>query len=126
MDYVEVVKNGQGADVQKYSGTGCEECPLKEKCTKGKQRTLQVDLREEYREKMREKLTSDKGREIYMKRQGLVEPLHGNDQKNKGWTQHHLRGLEKATADFLLKRIASNLARQIKYKSDEFFELALS
>ena len=126
MEYVGVVNNGQGAEVEKYIGTGCGECPLKEKCTKGKQRSLQVDLREEYREKMREKLSSDKGREIYMKRQGLVEPLHGDDQKNKGWRQHHLRGLEKATGEFLLIRIATNLAKIIKYKSDEFFELALS
>ena len=126
MKFVEVVKNGQGDDVEKYIGTGCAECPLKEKCTKGKQRSLHVDLREPYREKMREKLSSDKGREIYMKRQGLVEPLHGDDQKNKGWRQHHLRGLEKATGEFLLVRIATNLAKIIKYKSDELFMLALS
>ena len=75
---------------------------------------------------MCEKLNSDKGREIYMKRQGLVEPLHGDDQKNKGWKQHHLRELEKATGEFILVRIATNLAKIIKYKSDEFFMLALS
>lgn len=126
MKYVGVVKNSQGDGVEKYIGTGCGECPLKGKCTKGKQRSLYVDLREGYREKMREKLSSDKGREIYMKRQGLVEPLHGDDQKNKGWRQHHLRGLEKATGEFILVRIATNLAKIIKYKSDELFMLALS
>lgn len=102
------------------------ERPLKEKCTQARQRSLYVDLREGYRQKMREKLSSDKGREIYMKRQGLVEPLHGDDQKNKGWRQHHLRGLEKATGEFILVRIATNLAKIIKYKSDEVFMLALS
>jgi len=126
MKFAGVVKSGQGDDVKKYVGTGCGECPLKEKCTKGKQRFLHVDLREGFREKMREKLSSEKGREIYMKRQGLVEPLHGDDQKNKGWRQHHLRGLEKATGEFLLIRIATNLAKIIKYKSDEVFRLALS
>ncbi len=126
MKYVGVVKNSQGDGVEKYIGTGCGECPLKGKCTKGKQRSLYVDLREGYREKMREKLSSEKGREIYMKRQGLVEPLHGDDQKNKGWKQHHLRGLEKATGEFILLRIATNLAKIIKYKSDEAFMLALS
>ena len=126
MKYVGVVKNSQGDEMEKYSGIGCTDCPLKEKCTKGKQRFLYVDLRMEYREKMREKLSSDKGREIYMKRQGLVEPLHGDDQKNKGWRQHHLRGLAKATGEFLLIRIATNLAKIIKYRSDEFFMLVLS
>jgi len=125
MKFMGVVKTGQGDDVEKYAGTGCGECPLKEKCTKGSHRFLYVDLREGYRETMREKLSSEKGREIYMKRQGLVEPLHGDDQKNKGWRQHHLRGLEKATGEFLLVRIATNLAKIIKYKSDEIFRLAL-
>ena len=125
MKYVGVVKNAHGDEVEKYIGTGCSECPLKEKCTKGKQRSLHVDLRERYRETMREKLNSDKGREIYMKRQGLVEPLHGDDQKNKGWKQHQLRGLEKARGEFILVRIATNLAKIIKYKSDEVFMLAL-
>ena len=126
MKYVGVVKNNQGDGMEKYIGTGCGECLLKEKCTKGKQRSVYVDLRERYREMMREKLSSDKGREIYMKRQGLVEPLHGDDQKNKGWKQHHLRGLEKATGEFILVRIATNLAKIIKYKSDDVFMLALS
>ena len=126
MKYVGVVTNGQGNEMERYIGTGCSECPLKEKCTKGKQRTINVDLREGYRGKMREKLNSDKGREIYMKRQGLVEPLHGDDQKNTGWKQHHLRGLEKARGEFILIRIATNLAKIIKYKSDEVFMLALS
>jgi len=126
MKYVGVAKNNQGDAMKKYFGTGCGECSLKEKCTKGKYRSLYVDLREKYREKMREKLSSDQGREMYMKRQGLVEPLHGDDQKNKGWKQHHLRGLEKATGEFILIRIATNLAKIIKYKSDEFFMLALT
>ena len=112
--------------MEKYIGPGCGECLLKEKCTKGKQHSVYVDLRERYREMMRKKLSSDKGREIYMKRQGLVVPLHVDDQKNKGWKQHHLRVLEKATVEFILIRIASNLAKIIKYKSDDVFMLALS
>ena len=126
MKYVGVVKSAQGNEMERYIGSGCGECALKEKCTKGKQRSICVDLRKCYREKMREKLSSDKGREIYMKRQGLVEPLHGDDQKNKGWKQHHLRGLEKARGEFILVRIATNLAKIIKYKPDEVFMLALS
>ena len=126
MRYVGVVTNSQGDEVERYMGTGCVECPLKEKCTPGKQRSLHIDMREGYRKKMRKKLSTDKGREIYMKRQGLVEPLHGDDQKNKGWRQHHLRGLEKARGEFILVRIATNLAKIIKYKPDEVFKLALT
>jgi hypothetical protein len=59
-----------------------------------------------------------------MKRQGMVEPVHGDDQKNKGWKQHHLRGLEKATGEFILIRIATNLGKIIKFKSSEMLNLA--
>jgi transposase len=91
-----------------YVGTGCESCELKDRCTEGKKRHLYINVRERYRKKMREKLSSEAGREMYMKRQGTVEPVHGDDQKNKGWIQHHLRGLEKAAGEFLLIRIATN------------------
>jgi hypothetical protein len=37
-----------------------------------------------------------------MKRQGLIESIHGDDQKNRGWIQHLLRGFEKAKGEFLL------------------------
>ena len=68
---------------------------------------------------MRKKLNSDEGREIYMKRQGLIESVHGDDQKNKGWIQHHLKSLKKATAEFLLIRIGTNLGTIVKYRSNE-------
>ena len=89
-------------------------------------RTLQIDTREPYRQEMREKLRSDEGREICMKRQGVVEPGHGDDQRNRKWKQHHLRGLEKATAEFVLVRIAENLGKIIKYKSDELLVMQLT
>jgi transposase len=117
------VKNGKGDEMVHYVGIECEDCPLKSKCTTGKRRHLYVDTREPYRKLMREKLDSEKGREIYMKRQGIVEPGHGDDQKNRKWVQHHLRGLEKAAAEFLLVRIATNLSKIIKFKTDELLAL---
>ena len=74
---------------------------------KGKKSKLNIDSRTFYRDKMQEKLSSEKGREIYRKRQGLIEPLHGDDQKNKGWVQHHLRGFIKSGGEFLLMGIAN-------------------
>jgi transposase len=123
MKHVGTFDGADGARVDKYVGTACEECPLKQKCTNATVRSLQVDTREPLRRKMREKLRSEEGREIYMKRQGLVEPGHGDDQKNRKWIQHHLRGLEKATAEFVLVRIAANLAKIIKFKTDELLAM---
>ena len=54
-----------------------------------------------------------------MKRQWLIESLHGDDQRNKGWIQHHLRSFIKAAGEFLLMRIATNLGCIIKHRSDK-------
>ena len=113
----------QGQRLDRYVGTACEGCELKARCTSADFRRLQVDAREPYRRAMREKLRSDKGRELYMRRQGVVEPGHGDDQRNGKWRQHHLRGLEKASAEFMLIRIASNLGKIIKFKSDELLAM---
>ena len=126
MNHVGTYDGADGARMDKYVGTACEGCPMKAKCTKAAIRSLQIDTREPYRQKMREKLRSDEGREVYMKRQGLVEPGHGDDQKNRKWKQHHLRGLEKATAEFVLIRIAANLAKIIKFKTDELLAMQVT
>lgn len=126
MQHVGTFDGADGARFDRYLGTACEGCAMKTKCTNAAVRSLQVDTREPYRRKMREKLRSDEGREVYMKRQGLVEPGHGDDQKNRKWKQHHLRGLEKATAEFVLVRIAANLAKIIKFKTDELLAMQLT
>ena len=60
---------------------------------------------------------------MYMKRQGTVEPVHGDDQKNKGWIQHHLRGLDKAAGEFLLIRIATNLGKIVKFSTADLLAM---
>jgi len=113
-----------GHHVDIWEGTACAQCAQRDKCTKQTKRRISVDSREGFRTQMREKLLSDKGREIYMKRQGISEPVHGDDQKNRGWRQHHLRRLYKAAGEFMLIRIAANLRKIVKYRSQEFLELA--
>jgi transposase len=112
-------RKAEGYTVRKYEGTGCEGCELRDKCTKAKRRTLSVDSREPYRDLMREKLRSDKGREIYIKRQWIVEAGHGDDQHNKGWRQHLLRGKANAGLEFMLVRIGSNLGKIARYRAKE-------
>jgi transposase len=109
--------------VRTFVGTGCEGCPLRENCTTAKQRTLNIDSREPLREAMREKLRTDRGRETYMKRQGIVEAVHGDDQRNKGWRQHLLRGKGKAALEFMLVRIGSNLSKIATYRPGELLAL---
>lgn len=105
-----------------FIGDGCAACPKQSACTKAKdgKRRVSYDSREPFRDIMRERLLTTEGREAYRKRQGIVEPNHGHDQKNLGWKQHHLRGLQKAALEFLLLRLAGNIGKIARYKVKEF------
>jgi len=105
-----------------YRGVGCAECEKKPKCTKAKHRRIAIDSRQDVRIRMRDKLKTNGGRETYMKRQGIVEPTYGNDQKNLGWRQHHLRGLKKAAAEFMLIRIGTNIKKIASYRPKEILQ----
>lgn len=108
-----------GAKIKLYMGKNCDTCILKSKCTKGKSRQIGIDYRIQYRTEMREKLDTDKGRAIYSKRQGIIEPPHGHDQKNLGWRQHHLRGIDNAALEFMLIRIGSNIGKIIRHAGEK-------
>jgi len=108
-----------------FVGVACADCLFKSACTKAKNgRTVSYDSREPFRTIMRERLHSDEGREVYRKRQGIVESGHGHDQKNLGWRQHHLRGLAKATLEYQLLRLAANIGKIARYKAREFLAMA--
>jgi len=124
MEYKRTIEFDDGHTVDAYQGTACADCSLKDRCTTGERRTINLDSRIPYRDTMRAKLKSEEGRETYMKRQGLIEPVHGDDQKNKGWIQHHLRGFKKAAAEFVLIRIATNLALMVKHREKEILAWA--
>jgi transposase len=102
-----------------YEGIDCQACQLKSKCTKSKKRKIQTDSREILVKRMRARLNSEEGRERYRERQWIVEAGHGDDQKNKNWTQHSLRGKEKAELEFTLIRLAANIGKIFKYKRRE-------
>ena len=106
-----------------YEGVECESCPNKKECTKGDNRKIEIDSRRKDRDKMRERLKSEEGKKIYGKRKEIIENVHGNDQKNKKWTQHLLRGIKKTGIEFMLIRIASNLGKIIQYRSNELLAM---
>ena len=116
--------NEDGHTKTVYTGKNCQACQNHDECTKAKNRTVTIDSREKYRDIMRDRLQSEKGRNIYKNRKWIVECPHGNDQKNMGWIQHHLRGLAKASLEFSLIRISSNIGKIAKYKSNEILAMA--
>jgi transposase len=107
-----------------YRGTRCEDCKAKKQCTSSEYRLLNIDSREKYRTIMRKKLKNKKGIEIYRRRQAVVEPLFGNDQKNKGWTQHLLRGHVKASFEFMLIRLTTNIDKIMRYRPMDVLRLS--
>jgi len=73
---------------------------------------------------MREKLNTDEGRETFRRRQSIIEPLHGHDQKNRNWRQHHLRGKAKAALEFMLMRIGANLLKIAQHRAGALLAMA--
>ncbi len=62
-------------------------------------------------ERMRQKLDTAKGKEIYSKRQTIAEPVFGNIKQNLKFREFLLRGLDKVRAEFMLMAIVHNIGK---------------
>lgn len=90
----------------------CLKCKYKPQCTKGKHRVIKRnEILEELRTKMREKLDSKEGKEIYKQRIHEPEPVFGNIKYNLNFSQFLLRGLKKAEIEFGLACIGHNIKK---------------
>ncbi|MDM7202747.1 MAG: IS1182 family transposase [Thermodesulfobacteriaceae bacterium] len=82
--------------VRVYRCAKCRGCRYFGQCTIfSRGRTIEVSENEPFIKKMREKLSSREGREIYKRRQRIVEPVFGNLVYNLGIKEFSLRGKEK-------------------------------
>ncbi len=61
--------------------------------------------------RMRRKLRSPAGREVYRQRKALIEPVFGVLKEQRGMRQFRRRGLEKAAVEMSLAATAYNLTR---------------
>ena len=88
-------------------------------------RKIAIYPEDKYVKRMREKLETVTGKKIYQRRMSTVEPLHGDMQKNHGFIQFVLRGIEKVRVEYNLMGIAHNI-RKIKLhavkKLDEYLK----
>lgn len=64
---------------------------------------------------MRRKLDSDRGRYIYSRRIGTVEPVFGNLTANKRLKRFTLRGKRKVNAQWLMWCMVHNIEKIQKY-----------
>lgn len=103
-----------------YKCRQCRQCPQFGVCTinrRGRQifcyDNADVLLR------MRQKLDTEKGKEIYRRRKVIVEPVFGNIKQNLGFWAFRLRGLTKVKAEFTLISIAHNIRKMAKHLRQE-------
>jgi transposase len=99
-----------------YKGVECNNCKVKDLCTKAKNRMIKKEEREEIRERAIERLKSEEGKAKYTKRGYTIEPIFGNLKHNLKYTRFHLRGLEKVDGEFKLMCLASNIQKLYKFR----------
>jgi transposase len=109
-------KNDSGFEqtISRYQARNCEGCPLRGICHKAKSnRIIEVNHNlSKYKERAREKLTSEEGISHRKQRATDVEAVFGNIKQNKGFRRFMLRGKEKVTTEFGLIAIAHNLMKK--------------
>jgi len=109
-------KTESGYEVRKrhYRSEGCEGCPLKEACTKAKgDREISVSLKYlRYKQKAREKLQSEEGYVLSVRRMIEPESVFGQMKNNRGFRRFLLRGLSKVSLEVGWLSLAHNLLKQ--------------
>jgi transposase len=125
-------RKGINARFREQTGTAfmarksdCEDCPLREKCLKqvDQKTPRQVvffnkdesDQNPNPFQKMKDKVDTPRGRAIYAKRIGTIEPVFGNIRHNKGMNRFTLRGKEKVDGQFKLFCLVHNIEKIAHY-----------
>jgi transposase len=119
-----IQKRKKKPDIRIYKGINCSTCPLKEKCTQAEFRTISRDPREHLLKTMRQRIKTEKGKQMKKDRSTTVEPTFGNAKYNKKFTHFLLRTKEKATIEFTLLCIALNIEKIFIYLTSHQIDLA--
>ena len=108
--------------MREYSSkeTDCADCSLRANCLQkpdGKRRFLCIATsasskkEKEFIRRMRDKIDSPEGREIYSRRMGIVEPVFANIRASKKMNRLTLRGKVKVTIQWMLFSIVHNIEK---------------
>jgi len=105
--------------------TDCRTCGLRSRClrnptTKARQVTFFTERivekkKETFTQKMVQKIDSAKGRFLYSKRMGIVEPVFANIRSTLGLSRLTLRGKIKVNTQWLLFCLVHNLGKIYRY-----------
>ena len=115
-----ILTNRQGKSVHFQTGRpfttyrakmqDCQACPHRQACCKKqKSRKIQALPEDKMFQRIKKKLKTEEGKEIYAVRKKTVERSFGDIKHNKKFSNFLLRGLEKVKIEFNLVSIAHNL-----------------
>jgi len=103
----------------------CKDCPLQTQCMRhpvkscGRQVSIKINHTNPEKlnaiDRMKQKIDSDKGRHIYSRRLGAVEPVFGNINTTKRLNRFSLRGKTKVNAQWLLFCMVHNIEKIQRY-----------
>jgi len=107
-----------------YKASNCKKCKYFQDCANGrKSKYIWVSKDRHFVEKMRQKLSTEKGRKIYRRRKITAEPVLGNLSQNLGFREFLLRGIEKVRGEYSLMCTAHNILKIMKFLKQQGIRL---
>ena len=110
--------------------SACQDCSLRARCLRNeKQKSprqvvffdeAQPDQEPTHSARMKEKIDSPRGRMIYSRRLGTVEPPFGNIRYTKGMSRFTLRGCEKVDGQWKLYALVHNIEKLAHYGGERW------
>jgi len=96
-----------------YRGLDCQNCPARSQCTKNNSGYRHMQVHRDHAEirKIRQKLQTEQGMDLYKKRRTIIEPIFGRWQHNWGVRRLRLWGLSGFSIEVHLLAIAHNLTK---------------
>ena len=110
----EKTESGYEIEYRHYRSTSCEECPLKPQCTKAQgNREIKVSMKYlRLKGQARQKLRSEEGYALAVRRMIEPEPVFGDMKNNRGFKRFLLRGLPKVSLEVGWLSLAHNLLKK--------------
>lgn len=109
-------RSGVDVQVQEYRCLDCSDCPLAQRCLKGKakRRMISRDAYEPCRERASARMATDEGQQIYRRRAPVVEGVIGRIKASMGVRQFRRRGKINVGIEWAWICTAFNLKKRIK------------
>ena len=118
--YTRTTDMGYESKVDRYVCEDCSDCPLKSECTKAKgNRVIEVNHSlNEYKRRVRDLLTSERG--LYHRSKRPIEPeaVFGQIKDAHHFRRFRLRSLSKVSVEFGLVAMAHNIRKIAKLIGD--------